>query len=353
MDIRGVVYDVGTVYSGAGWSLNTRPRLDPAVAHRELEIIRHDLHCNAVRIRGRDIRRLIAVAGDALQQGLEVWLSPELFGKKEGRTLGYLIKAATAAEGLSQQWPDRMVFSVGSEATLFMRGIVAGRSIQERAASLIRDGKLGTHAGPLNAFLARANESVRGAFHGRVTYAALPFEPVEWSLFDIVGVDHYRDARVKDRYASMLKPLFTHGKPVVVTEFGMRAYKGADTSGALGFGIIDQRSVFLHQLPLIGRFVSQRLIDGDFTRDENLQARELIETLTILDAEHVHGAFVCEFVSAAATVSEDPKHDLDMSAMSLVKSYADTHGTTYPDLAWEPKESFKAVAGFYATQTRG
>jgi len=89
VDTRGVVYDVGTVYSGAGWRVNTRRELDLGTAHRELEIIRHDLHCNAVRIRGRDVGRLIAVAGDALRQGFEVWLSPELFGKKEGRTLGY------------------------------------------------------------------------------------------------------------------------------------------------------------------------------------------------------------------------------------------------------------------------
>jgi hypothetical protein len=33
---------------------------------------------------------------------------------------------------------------------------------------------------------------------------------------------------------------------------------------------------------------------------------------------------------------EGTRHDLDMTATSLVKTYARGHGTTYPDLPWEP-----------------
>ncbi len=50
------------------------------------------------------------------------------------------------------------------------------------------------------------------------------------------------------------------------------------------------------------------------------------------------------FVSPVATWNVDPRYDLDMASYSLVKSYADRHGTTYPDMPWEPKASFKAVA---------
>jgi hypothetical protein len=39
-----------------------------------------------------------------------------------------------------------------------------------------------------------------------------------------------------------------------------------------------------------------------------------------------------------------------MASTSLVKSYADgKDGATYPDMEWEPKESFRAVAEYYAT----
>jgi hypothetical protein len=171
---------------------------------------------------------------------------------------------------------------------------------------------------------------------------------VDWDLFDLIGLDHYRDARVKDRYAEMLRPFLTHGKPVVITEFGMRTYLGADTSGALGFGIADNRSLVLHQLPVIGRFVRPRLTKGNWQRDEDLQARELAETLAILGAEGVEGAYVSEFVTPEWPYSDNAAFDLDMSSMSLVKSYGRAHGATYPDMTWEPKKSFRAVAEFYA-----
>ena len=73
MNRRGVSYDVGRVMG-----MNGRPVFDPAVVHRELAIIRNDLHCNAVRICGRDLHRLMAVAEDALKQDLEVAASSAL-----------------------------------------------------------------------------------------------------------------------------------------------------------------------------------------------------------------------------------------------------------------------------------
>ena len=39
-----------------------------------------------------------------------------------------------------------------------------------------------------------------------------------------------------------------------------------------------------------------------------------------------------------------------MGALSLVKTYAHARGTTYPDMTWDPKEAFHAVAGFYRRQ---
>jgi hypothetical protein len=141
-------------------------------------------------------------ARDALAQGLEVSLSPELRNRSPQATLAYLTKAAAAAQTLHEHWPGRVVLSVGSELTLFMRGIVPGRTLTRRLAhpSFWENAKLGTHNEPLNAFI---------------------WEKVDWSVFDFIGVDHYREARIEDRYLEMLQPLFAHGKPVVVTEFGM------------------------------------------------------------------------------------------------------------------------------------
>jgi hypothetical protein len=347
--LHGVIYDTGMVFSGPGYSIPTRPKLDLATAERELQIVRDDLHCNAVRLGGRDVDRLVHVAERALALGLEVWLSPALWGSPPDETLGYSVSAAGRAEELRKQHPDRVVLVLGSELTLFMAGIVPGKDFAGRTREAFARMKAGDHSANdrLNDFLGRASTAVRGVYHGPLTYASLVWEEVNWDRFDLVGVDHYRDARIKDRYAEMLQPHLALGKPVVNTEFGMRTYRGAESEGTLGFGVADLMRVGLHQLPVVGRFVRERL-NGDYVRDEAMQARELTETLTILDAAGVDGAFVAEFVTAAATFSDKPRYDLDMNAFSLVKTYGRGKGKTYPDMTWEPKQSFRAVADFYA-----
>jgi hypothetical protein len=343
---RGVVYDVG---SPLGPLLNTRPTFDARITKRELEIIRDDLHCNAVRLSGSSTPRMLATAELALELGLEVWLSPQMWNKPRTATLQHVVASAAAAERLRRRFPDRIVLSVGSESSLLMADIVPGKTIQKRVANLFGEIKAGTHDPQrLRDYLARVTAAVRAVFGGPLTYASLTFEKVDWTLFDFVGVDHYRDNRVKDRYVSMLEPYFAVVKPMVITEVGMRGYRGAESSGALGFGIMDLNSVMLHSLPLVGRFVRMRLQKGDHVRDEALQARELAETLAILDAANVDGAFVASFDEPLSTFSDDPRFDLDMSALSLVKTYADRNGTVYPDMRWDPKEAFWSVADAYA-----
>ncbi len=202
---------------------------------------------------------------------------------------------------------------------------------------------------------------MRQAFHGPLTYASLVWEAVDWSLFDFIGIDHYRAARIKDRYVDMLKPFFAIGKPVVITEFGCRTYRGADTSteGMAG-DLTDFRlnlRVILSYLASSARtalFGTQLppprmpLKKGDYVRDEHMQARELIDQLGVLDQAGVNGAFVMTFISPIAPYDENPRNDLDMNSYSLVKSYTNRRGTIYPDMPWDPKESFHAVADFYA-----
>jgi hypothetical protein len=165
--------------------------------------------CNAVRLAGRDPDRLIRVAQGALALGPDVWLSPTPWGGSAEVTHRYFVSAAERAERLHQQHPGRVVLVMGGELTLFMRGIVPGRDIAGRAREAITRVKAGDHgAGDrLNDFLHRACAAVRGVYHGPLTYASLVWEDVDWDRFGIIGVDHYRDARIKDRYAGMLQPL--------------------------------------------------------------------------------------------------------------------------------------------------
>jgi hypothetical protein len=329
--LKGINYDVGTRYG----EIMTRPEFDRAATCRDLRVIKNDLHCKAVRISGEDTGRLIASARDALRQGLGVWLSPLLHDKDEQETLEVTTACAAAAEGLRQRWPQ-LVFVLGCELTVFMPGLLAagGGNVLDRIASPgFREQLLaGEHNKPLNAFLARANDAVREVFHGQVTYASAPVEAVDWTLFDFVCLDYY-PARL-DPLAQ--QPYFTHGKPVVITEVGCCTYQGAEDKGGMGWSIIDQSSMPVQKL------------DGNYKRDESLQARTLTASLTRLDSAGVNGCFVYTFIIPALTHSEDPRKDLDMASYGLVKSFASGRGTTYPGMSWEPKESFTAVAGCFA-----
>lgn len=332
MKRKGVCYDVGRVMMGQDW----RPTFDPHLVHRELQIIKDDLHCNTVRICGLDLDRLMIAAEDALKQGLEVWLSPEMWDRSQEETLDYLVKAAVAVEPLRSSFPHYLVLSVGSELTLFMRGIVEGTNFIERMShpAFWEQIKAGVHNKPLDAFLARANKAVRQVFRGNITYMSVPFETIDWSLFDFVGVDIYRETRIKDSFSDLIKRYFAHHKPVVIGEFGCCTYQGAEDAGGMGWAIIDRHN------PL--------QLNGDYVRDEGVQAHEITDVLSIFDGLGVDGAFVFTFVAPTFPYHEHPKYDLDMASYSLVKSYADKHGTTYPDMLWEPKASFAEVAEYYA-----
>lgn len=388
MRLRGVCYDAGRVMLGGDW----RPKFERDVVHRELEIIKNDLHCNAVRICGLDIDRLVAAGEYALSEGLEVWLSPEMWDKSQDETLEYIARAAERAEELHRRWPGKLVFSVGSELTLFSQGMTEGKNVFDRMTrpSFWGDVMAGRHNGPLNAYLSNLSVAARKSFHGPMTYVSLPFEAVDWRPFDFIGVDHYRDARAKDTYGPTIARYIALGKPVVVGEFGCCTFRGAELLGANGFmisfgmmeGLLGPNQKF-PQMFLEMAHVPPRA-DGHYIRDEGLQARELADQLGVLDAAGVEGAFVQTFVVPNSPYHPDPRFDSDMANFSLVKSFPqaetgeefrrqsirvarevlgvdiDPHvldgfsgptgerGVTYPDMPWEPKESFRAVADYYA-----
>lgn len=349
MQHRGVHYDTGVIYRGPGYSTSTRREdLDYGVVRRELEIIRDDLHANAIRLVGSDLARLLTTTQIALEEDLEVWFSPMFFNYSAQETATRLIEAAKELSSLTASASDSVIFIAGSELTLFTSDIVPGKSIELRLAqlkndaSLLRDGRLGSF---LNALVPQ----LRSVFGGPITYASLPFEQVDWGLFDFIGLDHYRDERVKDRYITMIEPLIATGKPVIVTEFGMRTYRGAQSSGALGFGVTDPRSLFLHTLPIVGRFIRPRL-RAVFDRDEAMQAHEIDETFTELEHAGVAGALLSTFCTPQSPINSNPRYDLDLDSMAIVKALPHRqHGTRYPDMTWEPKMAFQTVADHYAS----
>jgi hypothetical protein len=132
---------------------------------------------------------------------------------------------------------------------------------------------------------------------------------------------------------------------------------GAADAGGRGFAILDISAGDRQSTP--------PCLNDRYVRDETEQARELTELLSIFDAAGVDATFVMTFAAPLNPTSDDPLYDLDMASYSLVKSFGGRlgplgaahpeapwdrhrHGTTYPGMPWEPKDSFHAVADFYA-----
>jgi hypothetical protein len=85
-----------------------------------------------------------------------------------------------------------------------------------------------------------------------------------------------------------------------------------------------------------------------YPRDEAKQARLLAEQIDLLDEIGVDGAYIMSFSFPLSPHDPDPRHDLDATALALVRTLpSGQHGTAYPEMAWEPKEAFHAVVERY------
>jgi hypothetical protein len=92
-----------------------------------------------------------------------------------------------------------------------------------------------------------------------------------------------------------------------------------------------------------------RRLNGRYQRDEAGQATYLGELLEIFDSEGVDSAFVYLFAldSLPHRPDGDPRDDLDLASLGIVKVLDGRTGDTYPDMPWEPKVAFATVADRY------
>jgi hypothetical protein len=340
MRANGISYDTGFIRNGA----SSREPFDPQVVQRELRIIRDDLHCNAVRVMGGDPERLELAATYAADLGLEVWFSPYPLELTTDEMLSLFADCAERAERLRRRGAE-VVFVTGAELSLMGRGFLPGDNLEERLGQLLREPRRLRELVPavsarVDEFLAEAVALVRERFGGQVTYAAIQLERVDWTRFDIVSMDLYRSIEVADRFTDGVRALVALGKPVAITEFGAATYRGAGDRGAHGLEIVEHDKdtgapVRLH---------------GEYVRDEEGQATYLRELLEVFEAEGVDSAFVFTFAlhDYRHRPDGDPRDDLDLASYGIVKVLDDRRGHTYPDMAWEPKAAFTALARHYA-----
>jgi hypothetical protein len=238
---------------------------------------------------------------------------------------------------------DEVVVLAGSELSLFNKGFLPGETLKERLALLSGPPQRLREALPqvparINAFLGRAAAVIRERFGGKISYASIPLERVDWSPFDYIASDAgYRSGVLTDQYRSDIRAFVSGGKPAAVTEVGCPTYRGAAERGARGVEIVEWDEATVTPLRL----------NGEFVRDEAEQARSLRESLSILDAEGVDSVFVHCFACYHLPHRAEPRVDLDMASTGVVKVLEGRTGEAYPDMRWEPKAAFAVIADYY------
>jgi hypothetical protein len=187
---RGITYDTG--FFGSGSTTSTREPFDPEVVRREMGVIREHLHCNAVRVTGGDPDRLEVAARHAAEVGLEVWWSPFTCDLTIDELLDVLADCAERAERLRRQGAE-VVLLTGAELSLFTVGFLPGDRLNDRLGLLTapdrRREPMAQVPARINDFLAKAADVVGARFGGKLSYASLPFEAVDWAAFDVISTD--------------------------------------------------------------------------------------------------------------------------------------------------------------------
>ena len=337
---KGMTYDTGFDRDGS----NSLAHFDPVRVKAELAIIRDDLSCNAVQIVGSDPERLEIAAQLAAELGMEVWFSPYPLEQNPDQILTLFADCAERAERLRAKGAE-VVFVAGAELSVMNRGFTDGDSVNERLGYLLaepegREERLAGLSRTLNAFLAEAASCIRERFQGRVTYAAIQFESVDWELFDFVTVELIRSAAVADIFRAGVRALVAQPKPVAITGFGTATWRGASDMAPRSMEIVEYDR----------KTGAPIRLNDVYERDEAGQAAYLTELLDIFDSEGVDSTFVFLFAldNMPHRPEGNPRDDLDLASLSIVKVFEDRSGDTYPHMPWEPKVAFSAVAEFYA-----
>ena len=122
-----------------GFDGRHRRPFDHAVVRRELWVIRHDLHCTAVRLLGNGLHQLQFRQSMPPTSALEVWFSPFTCNLDEHKMLTLLADSADRAERIRGR-DAAVVFVTGAELSLFHARLLPGDSLAERTGQLLRRG---------------------------------------------------------------------------------------------------------------------------------------------------------------------------------------------------------------------
>ncbi|MDP9870284.1 MULTISPECIES: hypothetical protein [Streptosporangium] len=343
---RGVAYDTGTNFATGQGALSRTAWSTPDMLS-ELSLISDQLNCNSITVYGSDLDRLTETATAAVEHDLHVWLQPRLVDRPQQEVLDHLAEAARIAESLRSQGAA-INLTVGAVHLLFTPGIIPGDQYHERMANLYADAEhhlltptatvdLAAATPRLNEFLGKAAAVARGIFNDRISYSAAYFEDVDWGLFDFVGLmyQYLPTHLTREQHLAEVARYRRWDKPILISEFGTATYQGAEEKAFFFWDIADRSG----PVPTI--------IDGH-VRDESAQAAYHLKMFDVFEEAGVEGVAVSEFIHPTHPHSTDPRLDLDTASMAIVKTIRDDFSDPASTYRWEPKESFHAIADYYA-----
>lgn len=353
---RGVAYDTGSTFL-TGQGALSRNVWDADLMAAELDLI-VELNANSVNLYGSDLGRLSDAATAAVERGLRVWLDPRLPDRSQDEVIDHIAEVARLAESLRKQGAT-IDLAVGGQHTVLTPGILPGEPYLERIATIffdgdtrfgVREGKttdqgltlnvqslLNEAAPRLNEFLGRAVGVARGIFDGRIGVSGAPWEPIDWTPFDLIGVTYVLmpSYLTREQHLAELAKFTRWGKPVLISAFGTASYQGAEEKGFFNWDIVDRGGPTL------------TIVDGH-ERDESVQASYYTKMLGIYEEAGIYGAAPVDLVHPTHPHSEDPRLDLDMASMCIVKSIRDDFDDPNSPYRREKKQSFHAIADYYA-----
>ncbi|HEV2374412.1 MAG TPA: hypothetical protein VGS19_19910 [Streptosporangiaceae bacterium] len=346
LSYRGVAYDTGTNFE-TGQGPLSRSVWSTSQMLEEVSAISDQLNCNSITVYGSDFARLAETAQAALDRGMHVWLQPRLADRPQADVLDHVAEGARLAESLRRQG-GQIGLTIGAVHLIFTPGIVAGGQYHERMANVYADadhhllvptGTVDmTEAAPrLNKFLGEAAAVARQRFHGALSYSAAPFEQVDWEPFDFIGImyQYIPAPRSAAQHLAGIGAYRRWGKPVLIAEFGTATYAESEDKAFFFWDIVDRSGPAPTILP-------------GYARDEGSQAAYHLKMFDIFEQAGVCGAAVSEFIHPTHPHNPDQRLDLDTASMAIVKTIRDDFGDPASAYRFEPKESFHAIADYYA-----
>ena len=343
MKIKGMNYDIGIefVYGDPNSKINV---FNKQYFKRDLEIIRDELHCNAIRLSGTDVQDMLDGTEMVLQAGLDCWTSPHYIDAPLQDVEDKTQELAVGLEKLRTKYPDNEVVIIYGCEMHHFAPFLPGNNYSERLASFAQPDSQKTLAeasAKLNAYFARVIPKMREVFGGRITYTTVTFETLDWTPFDIICLDQYKSMYNRDTFKQEVAPFIelakAQNKTFVIPETGYCCFKGCSDYGAAGFMILYP--------------VGDGKVNQEMERAEKEREEAFTDVLTEIAELDVEGVFPFTFVySQMPHVENDPIHDLDMAGFGITKTYTGgKRGSVFEGVNWDPKEAFYAIKDFFET----